>query len=684
MLCASIELTRLREANKNNRQLKNLENSLNLNLPPLSLPQSQTQPSQQQTVEEQNQSKKNQLNHTISNINLQQYNTHYAPHRHENTFRHPATQKIKHKATHFDDLVVNTENGYVRGRAFYADHHLELGYTQYGRKKYRVNAWLGIPYAEKPLGSLRFKRPVPVKNWNDILDATEMPNTCYQLPDTVISGFEGVEMWNPNTNISEDCLYLNIWTPHPRPKKAAVMVWIYGGGFTSGTSTLKVYDPKIFVSETQVIYISIQYRLSIFGYLYLDHEDAPGNQGLLDQYMALKWIHNNVQFFGGDNTKITIYGESAGSVSVSMHLLSRLSSNLFNNAIMESGTALADWATLKNSEAIKRGTEILETMGCKGNITDIIECAQKIEPKTALEKSDEHYFSKATHGIAQYTFVPVVDNYFLEDEPINLLNRGKFKKCPILTGVNKDEGNWFFVYSFPEYRNLTEGPVVDYENFKVFLTSLFHFYPQFPSTSSPAIQNAVLYRYTNWDNVHNLKKNFENLDDAAGDFHFVCPTVDFANIYAINDQPVYFYQFTQRNSRHFWPDWLGVMHGDEIAFVFGEPIHPANNYTEGERVLAKKMLKYWSNFAKYNNPNGPTSSSQEEILRANMFYKTQTLSQRIEEWPRYEIKFNIERDQQRAYLILDAKGISSNYNIRAEYCSFWGSFLPNLVLSECK
>jgi carboxylesterase type B len=127
-----------------------------------------------------------------------------------------------------DELIVNTENGRVRGKAFYTDHHIPR-HTKprnypFGRKKYRVNAWLGIPYAEKPLNELRFKRPVPIKNWDGIYNATELPNSCYQVEDTVIENFEGVEIWNPNTPTSEDCLYLNVWAPHPIPKNSPVMV----------------------------------------------------------------------------------------------------------------------------------------------------------------------------------------------------------------------------------------------------------------------------------------------------------------------------------------------------------------------------------------------------------------------------------------------------------------------------
>ena len=165
-----------------------------------------------------------------------------------------------------------------------------------------------------------------------------------------------------------------------------------------------------------------------------------------------------------------------------------------------------------------------------------------------------------------------------------MLNRGKFKRCPILTGANKDEGNWLFVYAFPEYRNLSVKPPFDYETYKDFLTSLYHFYPQYPDTSSAAVMSAIHYRYSNWNNVHNEVKNFDNLDEAAGDFHFLCPTVDFASVYALNEQEVFFYHFTQRSSTHHWPEWLGVMHGDEVEFVFGAPLNPEKNFTYSEKV----------------------------------------------------------------------------------------------------
>ena len=264
------------------------------------------------------------------------------------------------------------------------------------------------------------------------------------------------------------------------------------------------------------------------------------------------------------------------------------------------------------------------------------------------------------------------------------------------------------------------------------MTSLYHFYPQYPATSSAAVMNAIQYRYTNWNNVHNDDRNFENFDEAAGDFHFVCPVVDFASIYAINKQDVFFYHFTQRSSKHFWPDWLGVMHGDEVSFVFGEPLNPEKNFTYSEKVLSRKILKYWSNFVRYENPNGPqlttkdklilTSNNLNEygmldansndntytsnpssnsntnnnddtdkksiqthkIIRNRPRITTQTLAQYIEPWPKFELMQNANSDDQRAHLVLNSNKLEIGYNLRAEYCAFWGSFLPNLVLSERK
>lgn len=202
-----------------------------------------------------------------------------------------------------DPLIVTTDKGKVRG--------LTLN-SPSGRK---VDAWLGIPYAQPPVGALRFRHPRPVEKWQGIYNATKPPNTCVQIVDTVFGDFPGATMWNPNTELSEDCLYVNVVVPRPRPKNSVVMLWIFGGGFYSGTSTLDVYDHRTLAAEENVIIVSMQYRVASLGFMYLGTPDAPGNSGLFDQNLALRWVRDNIRRFGGDPNKICLFGESAGNFS---------------------------------------------------------------------------------------------------------------------------------------------------------------------------------------------------------------------------------------------------------------------------------------------------------------------------------------------------------------------------------
>ena len=218
-----------------------------------------------------------------------------------------------------------------------------------------VHAWYGIPYAEPPTGDLRFRHPRHPKAWEGIKETTKQPNTCVQIKDTMFPGFSGSEIWNANTPISEDCLYLNVVVPAVKPQKAAVLVWIFGGGFYSGTSTLDLYDMRVLVAQENIIMVSMQYRVASLGFLYSKTDDAPGNAGLFDQRMALEWIKDNIENFGGNPENVTIFGESAGAASVGYHLLSPLSRNLFSQAIMQSASALVPWGVVTQEESIMRG-----------------------------------------------------------------------------------------------------------------------------------------------------------------------------------------------------------------------------------------------------------------------------------------------------------------------------------------
>jgi acetylcholinesterase len=564
----------------------------------------------------------------------------------------------------YQNLVIDTKNGLIRGKkVFLNKNYQEMDFDDdKSGIQYRLNAWLGIPYAEKPIGDLKFKRPLAIKNWQGIYNATEFPNSCLQLNDTSIVGHPGIEMWNAKNDLSEDCLYLNIWAPDPLPKNSNVLVWIHGGGFVYGSSSLDVYNPKVLAAEANLIIVTIQYRLTLFGFLYLDDNFAPGNQALFDQNLALKWIHENIGYFGGDNKKITIFGESCGSISVSLHLLSNFSNGLFQNAIMQSGASTAHWPVHSKSLALERNTKILKNIGCDENSQPqkLIECIKNMDPIKAIEKINEYFFSNERRSLVDSPFFPVIDGYFLEDEPLNLLIKGKFNQVPLLIGSNKNEGSIYVYFNTPDLGDLTNEPVIDYEKFKLYLRSLFDMYPNIKKSKTAL--DALEYRYTNWNDVNNSRINFENLDKAIGDIDFVCPIVNYANYFASHQSNVYMYFFEQVNSVSYWPSWLGAIHTDEIPFVFGEPLTELKNYSPKEKLLSKKMIKYWSNFAMYHNPNGNGSD-----LNIDDSYD-------LELWPKFT--------HNQSFLILNASEIKIDQNLRAEYCAFWYSLVPKLRLND--
>lgn len=476
-----------------------------------------------------------------------------------------------------DPLVIRTNKGRVKG----------ITLTAATGKK--VDAWFGIPYAQKPIGDLRFRHPRPIEHWGDeILNATTLPHTCVQIVDTVFGDFPGAAMWNPNTDMQEDCLYINIVTPRPRPKNAAVMLWVFGGGFYSGTATLDVYDPKILVSEEKIVYVSMQYRVASLGFLFFDTADVPGNAGLFDQLMALEWVRDNIAYFGGNPNNVTLFGESAGAVSVSLHLLSPLSRNLFSQAIMQSGAATAPWAIISREESILRGIRLAEAVQCPHSRTDMgpmIDCLRK---RSAEELVNNEW---GTLGICEFPFVPIIDGSFLDEMPIRSLAHQNFKKTNLLMGSNTEEGYYFILYYLTELFPKEENVGISREQYLQAVKELN------PYVNEVARQ-AIVFEYTDWLNPDDPIKNRNALDKMVGDYHFTCGVNELAHRYAETGNNVYTYYYKHRSKNNPWPSWTGVMHADEINYVFGEPLNPGKNYSPEEVEFSKRIMRYWSNFAR--------------------------------------------------------------------------------------
>lgn len=410
-------------------------------------------------------------------------------------------------------------------------------------------------------------------------------------------------MWNPRESMSEDCLYINAWIPNPgdETSKKPIFVWIYGGGFYSGSSTLDVYDGRYLAASQNVIVISMQYRLGILGFLNLESELAPGNMGLLDQLLGLQWTQDNAEYLRGDKNNVTIAGESAGSVSVSLHLISPKSRNLFNRAILQSGSSTADWATMS-----------VESSWYRLNMTvfkSLIACPQATHVPTLmkclLKKDAALLFDNtwAPNGFIQFSWLPTIDYYFLYEHPETSLKNGNFKKCPILIGSNANEGSWFIVYEFynsygKNYKSNNIDFTIPYSRHVEQMDKAFRYYPQWPDYLNQFGRDAVTFRYTDWRNKDDTMLNRYNMDMALSDFHFLCPVNKYAHYFVLADLPVFYYYFNHRSSGNPWGNWMGVMHGDEINFVFGVPIRPNSRYTDDEKELSLHMMQLWSNFSK--------------------------------------------------------------------------------------
>nr|XP_046910537.1 acetylcholinesterase-like [Dermatophagoides farinae] len=511
-----------------------------------------------------------------------------------------------------------------------------------------VDEFLGIPFAKPPIGELRFKHPLPIDFWDGIFNATQKPKSCYQVADhTFGMNFLGTNMWNVDqTNLDEDCLTLNIWVPYPRPKNSAVLVWIYGGCFYSGSISLDLYDGKLFATEENIIFVSINYRLGNLGFLYFENtNDIVGNAAMFDQVMALQWIHTNIEKFGGNRHNITLFGESAGATSIAFHLLSPLSQHLFNQAILQSGAPTVPWGLVDKKKIHQRGLMLAESVGCPYDdqqIDRVLDCLRQTDPALLMQNE-----STDANGVVEFAFTPILDGVFLTDYPEKLMQDKRFKKTRLLLGNNKEEGTYFIIYKLNDIFKFEEDVYLtraDFNKSVRLLTPNMH----------PIGQSAIIYEYTDWLNPDDPIKNRDAIDKIVGDYHFVCHVNKFADRYASVGNEVYMYYFTHRSTKNPWPKWMGTIHGDEIPFIFGEPLNKSIGYTHDEIVLSKQMMRCWSNFAKTGNPTMDENGIWSQL-----------------HWPLYTA-------YKKEYLTF-----STNYSIgqgiRTKQCAFWQTYLPQLM-----
>ncbi|XP_060547045.1 cholinesterase-like isoform X3 [Pantherophis guttatus] len=482
------------------------------------------------------------------------------------------------------DTVVITSSGPIKGKQFLAG----LG---------SVTAYLGIPYAEPPLGKLRFQKPLPHQPWKQTLETTSFGNSCSQF---ISRDIPEAEIWFPKTPLSEDCLSLNIWVPHPQPSSSVpVLVWIHGGGYLMGTSSLDMFNGASLSAAENVIVVTINYRLGALGFLYLPPA-APGNLGLWDQQLALKWVKENAAAFGGDPSQVTILGHSAGGSSVNFHLLAPKSQDLFAQAVIQSGTANAFWAWRSPEEAKQKSLEFVHLLGCsKDNTISIVHCLQSKNVSELIR----HEIALSLKGgfLLNFPFRPTVDGEFLLGDPEKLMEEGQFQAKPVLIGETSDEAATYVHTTFP---NITHN-LINQEQLLKGIQLLV------PNPTEDFIRTIAL-KYS--EGNQGPAKYRSAMSHFYTDRIIACPMIEAAGNIRKSGSPVYAYLFTHRPSWSVWPEWIGASHGAEVPFVFGtlESTLPANQtYTEAEARLSRKMMYYWAEFARTGNPTGSAASKDE-------------------------------------------------------------------------
>ncbi|XP_043974962.1 cholinesterase-like [Gambusia affinis] len=523
--------------------------------------------------------------------------------------------------------------------------------TKYGRVRGKVmnvldgkiQVFLGIPYARPPTGNFRFLRPTPKPKWDHVFDATTLPNTCYQVRDTTFPGFEGAEMWNPNTPVSEDCLYLNVWAPMfktftPQPAdRVPVLVWIYGGAFVSGTSSLDVYQGHFLCKAQNVVVVSMNYRLGPLGFLAIHgHSSIQGNQGLLDQRLALQWVVDNIAAFGGDPKRITIFGESAGAASVGFHLVSPGSQSLFHRAVMQSGAPNAAWAIANKTEIYDRAIGLAKLLKCP--VDSPYRMAFCLQDASAEDLANKQYENLVPPSILSVPFIPNIDGDVIPSDIETLLNLTNLPKKELLIGLNKDEGTYFLLYGMPGFTRQGESLITR----KDFMDGL----PLVLTNKSELVKEAAIFDYTDWEDEYNTRTNRDQMGRMVGDVLFSCPVMTFATKFAEHGGKTFFYFFEHVSSKNPWPKWAGVMHGYEIEFVFGMPLDTALNYSEYEVTVSKKIMQHFGNFSRTGNPGF-----------------------KVDDWPLFTAEYQ-------HYLTLDEDSKGIQRKLKANECHLWNNLMP--------
>ncbi|XP_077284688.1 venom carboxylesterase-6-like [Arctopsyche grandis] len=487
-----------------------------------------------------------------------------------------------------DAPEVRTSQGSLRGAYFN---------TIKGRK---YAAFMSVPFAQPPIGSLRFKATIEAGTWEGVRDATQDSPHCIQ---------SNPYMRSDEISGDEDCLYLNVYTPAevkdgtPLP----VMVFFHGGGWVTGSGNKFHYGPDRLL-DRDVVLVGVNYRLGALGFLSTMDEAAPGNWLFKDQNMALRWIKKHIVHFGGDPNLVTIFGESAGAASVHYHMLSPMSQGLFHRAILHSGSALCDWANSSPGHPQKQAKKLGKIMECPiDDNLKMIECLRTKEAKEIIA-ADKFFYEWDFDPMIPFRPVvePLNEHSFLSEDPRVLFKEGRFAQVPMMNGLNENEGA---IRTSPllGVPGLLDEFVENFDD----LAPVSFMYQH--SKDADAITEAIKEFYLKGITISS--DTYLNLTDIYSDTYFTAGVDEALNLMLPKaSKSIYLYFFTFKG-RHSFSEVFGdstrnygACHVDELMYLFNIGMFPE---LEGrEKDVSDAVLSIWTNFAKTGDPSSPVRETK--------------------------------------------------------------------------
>lgn len=466
----------------------------------------------------------------------------------------------------------------------------------------KVNAFRGIPYAEPPTGDRRFRKAVPKVNLPTPFNATDFGPACPQDVFMMMGWIPGYPY------VDEDCLSLNVFTPEHANTPGShdnytVMVWFYGGAYVIGQS--KMYSGENLTLVGDVIIVTINYRLTSLGFLSTGSSKYPGNAGLRDQHLAIKWVHDNIADFGGDPNRVTIFGESASGSSVLFQSLYPGNKGRFQRLIAESGSPLCPWAYHPHQYA----RLLADKLGCTDNDLDTaVDCLQKLDAMAVVNSSR---VGSQRDTVFRAEWVPSYDGDMIARPQAQLFTSGigMFKDLDYMVGINNNDGAFVTLLAVQTYMveqlNKSFDQGIPRNFFKNFYIPMY--LQDYRGNTTKLTEDMVEQVYSDWRDINNDDYRRQTFLEFAGDYNFVMPALSTIRTHAQKptNSKSFLYEFHVRPTFNKSPSWVeGANHGEELPFVFGFPDLMAdgmgyrNNVPGYETQRSTDIMIMWSNFAK--------------------------------------------------------------------------------------